>query len=83
MWEPYSIASKVNKEEGDVQVARDWTAIRPEKRKSSKLGIYRLPRVKVSSSASTTTATRERIFPSSAVFLIHGSKSLANRVIAM
>ena len=33
MWEHYSVVSKVNKEEGDVQVARDWTAVRPERRK--------------------------------------------------
>ena len=33
MWEHYSVASKVNKKEGDVQVARDWTAIGPEARK--------------------------------------------------
>ena len=86
MWEHYSVASKVNKEEGDVQVAAFLTAIGPEARKSSKPGIYRLPRgkiLKMSSSVSTTTAIRERIFPSSAIFLARGSKSLANRLIAM
>ena len=86
MWEHYSVASKVNKEEGDVQVAALVTAIGPEARKVFKLGIYRLPRgkiLKVSSSVSTTTAIRERIFPSSAIFSIRGCKSLANRLIAM
>ena len=88
MWEHYSVASKVNKEEGDVQVAAFLTAIGPEARKgkSSKLGIYRLPRgriLKVSSSVSKTTAIRGRIFPSSAIFSIHDSRSLANRLIAM
>ena len=39
-WEHYSVALKVNKEEGDVQVAAFLTAIEPEARKSSKLGIY-------------------------------------------
>ena len=33
MWEHYSVASKVNKEEGDVQVAALLTAIGPEARK--------------------------------------------------
>ena len=33
MWEYYSVASKVNKEEGDVQVAALLTAIGPEARK--------------------------------------------------
>ena len=33
MWEHYSIATKVNKEEGDVQVAALLTAIGPEARK--------------------------------------------------
>ena len=33
MWEHYSVASKVNKEEGDVQVAAFLTAIGPEARK--------------------------------------------------
>ena len=36
----------------------------------------------MSSSVSTTTAIRGRIFPSSAIFSIHDSKSLANRLIA-
>ena len=33
MWEHYSVASKVHKEEGDVQVAALLTAIGPEARK--------------------------------------------------
>ena len=33
MWEHYSVASKVNKEEGDVQVAAFLTAIGPKARK--------------------------------------------------
>ena len=77
IWEHYSIASKVNKEEGDVQVAVLLTDLKQGK--SSKLGFYRLPRgkiLKVSLSVLTTTAIRERIFPSSAIFLICGSKSL-------
>ena len=43
--------------------------------KSSKLGIYQLPRgkiLRVSSSVSTTNAIPERIFPSSVIFLIRG-----------
>ena len=33
MWEHYRVASKVNKEEGDIQVAELLTAIGPEARK--------------------------------------------------
>ena len=44
MWEHYSFASKVNKEDGDVQVAMLLTAIGPEvSSKSSKLGIFQPP----------------------------------------
>ena len=86
MWEHYSVASKVNKEEGDVQVAALLTAIGPEARKVFKT--WNLPAterkdIKGVIERSTTTAIRERIFPSSAIFLICGSKSLANRLIAM
>ena len=86
MWEHCSVASKVNKEERDVQVAALLTAIGPEARKSSKLGISQLPRrkiLKVSSSDSTTSATREKMFPSSGIVLIQDSKSLVKHVTAM
>ena len=80
LWEHYS----VDKEERDVQVTRDWTSIGPKARKVFKTWHLSATERKVSSSVSTTTTIRERIFTeSSVVFLIHGNKSLANHVIAM
>ena len=87
MWDHYSVASKVNKGEGDVQVAALFTAIGPEARKvfktwnlspDKKKGIS-----KVSQSGSTTTVTLGRIFPSSVIVLIHCSKNLVNLSIVM
>ena len=63
MWEHYSVASKVNKEEGDVQVAALLTAIGPEARKVFKtwnLSATQKKDIKVSSSDLTTIATREK-----------------------
>ena len=70
MWEHYSVASKVNKEEGDLQKAALLTAIAPESRKVFKtwnLTASQKRILKVSSSDLTITATRERIFLSNAI----------------
>jgi len=62
-WEHYKVASKVNEEEGNVQVAALSTAIGSEARK-----VLKTWNLLATWSVSTTTAIRERIFPSSSLF---------------
>ena len=85
MWELYSAASKVNKEEGDVQVAALLTAIGPEARKVFKTQILSATERKdmkgVIERFGNYCNPRKNI--PFEIFLIRGSRSLANRLIAL
>lgn len=79
LWLHYSIAVKVNKEAGEVKWSQFSWQLVLKRGKSLKLGIYPLVKTKIlklSSSNSTTTVTRERMFLLSDIVLISNSKSL-------
>ena len=86
MWEHYSVASKVNREEGDVQLAAFLTAIGPEARKVFKTcnlsATKRKDNKGVIERFDNYCNPRKNI-PFERYLSIHDRQSLANRLIAM